>query len=214
MTGIARPYLWVFGRPFVKLFAVCYRFVICLSVCPVYPILSVCDVGVLWPNAWMDHGETWHEGRPWPRPHCVRCWPSSVPPILPPQKKRKGTQPPIFGPCLLWPNGWIDQDATWYESRRRLLCVRWGPSSPLKGAQPPIFRPMSIVVKRSCISAIAEHLSTESTSIHSYWLCSGVFVQLHELLAERVCALECGPDKPCYVDTCCGLRKDIAKIEP
>jgi len=25
----------------------------------------------------------------------------------------KGAQPPIFGPCLLWPNGWIDQDATW-----------------------------------------------------------------------------------------------------
>jgi len=24
----------------------------------------------------------------------------------------KGTQPPIFGPCLLWPNGWMDQDAT------------------------------------------------------------------------------------------------------
>ena len=22
----------------------------------------------------------------------------------------KGTQPPIFGPYLLWPNGWIDQD--------------------------------------------------------------------------------------------------------
>jgi len=20
----------------------------------------------------------------------------------------KGVQPPIFGPCLLWPNGWID----------------------------------------------------------------------------------------------------------
>jgi len=20
----------------------------------------------------------------------------------------KGTQPPIFGPCLLWPNGWTD----------------------------------------------------------------------------------------------------------
>jgi len=26
----------------------------------------------------------------------------------------KGAQPPIFGPCLLWPNGWMDQDATWY----------------------------------------------------------------------------------------------------
>jgi len=24
-----------------------------------------------------------------------------------------GTAPPLFGPCLLWPNGWMDQDATW-----------------------------------------------------------------------------------------------------
>ena len=21
----------------------------------------------------------------------------------------EGAQPPIFGPCLLWPNGWMDQ---------------------------------------------------------------------------------------------------------
>ena len=21
--------------------------------------------------------------------------------------------PPTFGPCLLWPNGWMDEDATW-----------------------------------------------------------------------------------------------------
>jgi len=26
---------------------------------------------------------------------------------------------PIFGPCLLWPNGWMDEDATWYGSRPR-----------------------------------------------------------------------------------------------
>ena len=28
----------------------------------------------------------------------------------------KSAQPPqpIFGPCLLWPNGWIDEDAAWY----------------------------------------------------------------------------------------------------
>ena len=40
--------------------------------------------------------------------------------------------PANFGPCLLWPNGWIDQDATWYESRPRprLHCVTWGPISP------------------------------------------------------------------------------------
>jgi len=23
------------------------------------------------------------------------------------------------GPCLLWPNGWVDQDATWYGGRPR-----------------------------------------------------------------------------------------------
>jgi len=26
---------------------------------------------------------------------------------------QKGIDPTIFGPCLLWPNGWMDQDATW-----------------------------------------------------------------------------------------------------
>ena len=37
-------------------------------------------------------------------------------------------------------------------------CVRWGPSSPKKEAQHPTFRPMSIVAKRSLISATAELL--------------------------------------------------------
>jgi len=34
--------------------------------------------------------------------------------------------------CLLWPNGWMYQDATWYEGRPRPRphCVTWGPSSP------------------------------------------------------------------------------------
>jgi len=41
--------------------------------CPVLGLLScpVCD-GVLWPNGWMDQDETWHRGRPQPKPHCVR----------------------------------------------------------------------------------------------------------------------------------------------
>jgi len=26
---------------------------------------------------------------------------------------------PIFGPYLLWPNGWMNQDATWYGDRHR-----------------------------------------------------------------------------------------------
>jgi len=32
----------------------------------------------------------------------------------PAQPRKKGTAPPIFGQCLLWPNGWMDEDATWY----------------------------------------------------------------------------------------------------
>ena len=48
----------------------------------------------------------------------------------PPSKK--WAQPPIFGPCLLWPNGRMDQDTKWYEGRPRPgpHCVRWRPSSP------------------------------------------------------------------------------------
>ena len=41
----------VFGRPFVKRFALCCRTVVS-PVCPIS--LSVCDVVVLWPNGWMD----------------------------------------------------------------------------------------------------------------------------------------------------------------
>jgi len=66
-------------------------------------------------------------------------------PARPPQK---GHNPPIFGPCLLCSNGWMDEDATWYRGRPRPKrhCVRWGPSS--QGQSPPIFGPMSIVAKR------------------------------------------------------------------
>jgi len=35
-------------------------------------------------------------------------------PALPPPK---GAEPPIFGPFLFWPNGWMHQDATWYAAR-------------------------------------------------------------------------------------------------
>ena len=49
-----------------------------------------------------------------------------------PPKKGGGAPSPIFGPCLLRPNGCMDQDATWYGDRPRPIhCVRWGPSSAL-----------------------------------------------------------------------------------
>ena len=64
-------------------------------------------------------------------------------PALPPEK---GTAAPttLFGPCLFWPSGWMDQGATWYGGRPRFRphCVGWGLSSTPKGAQqPPIFGP-------------------------------------------------------------------------
>ena len=45
---------------------------------------------------------------------------------------QKGAEPQIFHPYLLWPNGWMDQDATWqgHRSQNKRHCVRWGPSSP------------------------------------------------------------------------------------
>jgi len=49
---------------------------------------------------------------------------------------------PIYGPCLLWPNGWMDEDAAWYESRprHRPHCTRRGPSSRERGTiAPPLF---------------------------------------------------------------------------
>jgi len=84
----------------------------------------------------------------------------------PPPKKMGHSTPTVFGPCLLWPNSWMDQDVTWYGGRRRPWphCVRWEPSSPRErgtaATAPPAFQPMSIIVakRRSPISATAELL--------------------------------------------------------
>ena len=163
-----------------KRFALCKKNVVC-RVCQY--VLSVCDVGVLWPNGWMDQDKNWRGGRPRPWSYCVRWGPSShcpqwaQPPnfrpmsVVPkrldasrchlvwyrlvpgdivleggtklPSPKRGHSSPPLFGPCLLWPNGCMDQDVTWFGGRPwpRPHCVTWGPSSPKKNAQPPIFGP-------------------------------------------------------------------------
>jgi len=87
--------------------------------------------------------------------HCVRWGLKHTQP--------QGAQPPIFGLCLLWPNGWMDQCATWYGGRPRPRphCIRWGPSSPRRTghSSPPLFG-RCLVTKRSPISATAEHLLT------------------------------------------------------
>jgi len=115
----------------------------CLSICPVCSVLSVTLVYC---------GQTVGQvkmklGTPWP--HCVTWGPSSAfakgaqPQFFGPIRSQN--PPPIFGPCLLCllcPNGWMDQDATWYGCRARSKrhCVTWGPSFPSpKGGRAPIF---------------------------------------------------------------------------
>jgi len=83
---------------------------------------------------------------------------------------KRGTAAPLFGPCLLWPNGWMDQGTTWYggrpQSRRR--CVRLWPSSPRKGSQqpPPTFRPTLLWHGRPHLNTAAKHLFFKT---HTKW---------------------------------------------
>jgi len=61
-------------------------------------------------------------------------------PALPLQKGHRS--PSIFHPRLLWPNGWMDQDETWYEVRPKPWpSVRRGSSPLAKGHSPAIFGP-------------------------------------------------------------------------
>jgi len=127
-----------------KRFALCYRTVV-LSAC-----LSGYDVGVLWPNGWMDQDETWHGGRSRSRPHCIRREPSSL---------IRGTAPKFSAHVFCVANGWMDQDTIWFEGRPspRPHCVRWGPPSPTESGTAAITCwSMSVSAKRSHVSATAE----------------------------------------------------------
>jgi len=55
-----------------------------------------------------------------------------------PPLPKKWAEPLIFGPCLLRPNGCMDQDATWYGGRPGDFLLDGDPASlPKKGAYPP-----------------------------------------------------------------------------
>ena len=122
--------------PLATPLALCYRTVVC-------PVLCVCELGVLWPNSWMDQDETWHADRPpLPWPQCVRWGPTSPP--------QRGTALPQFSAhiCCGKMAGWIKVPLGMEVGFGPGDCVRWGPSSPKKGHSHPHFRPMSIVAKR------------------------------------------------------------------
>jgi len=58
---------------------------------------------VCWPNSGMDQFQLVRMYRPRSRLQFVLD--GDIAPL------KRGTAPQLFGPCLLWPNGWMDHDA-------------------------------------------------------------------------------------------------------
>ena len=75
-----------------------------------------------------------------------------------PQNKGHTHHHLVFGPCLLWPNGWMDEDATWCGSRYRPRphCVRRALALRETGTAPPHLFGPCLLWPRSPISATAE----------------------------------------------------------
>jgi len=159
--------LTVFGRPFVKRFALCYRSVVSvLSVTLVYCGQTVGRIKTkLGTQVGLGHGHTALDRDP-PTPPLkghnpqfsahicygqMASWikmplgPGDfVLDVDPAPPSQKGDDPQIFGPCLLCQNGLTDQDDTWRggRPRPRRLCVRWDPAPSSKrglGGAPPQF---------------------------------------------------------------------------
>jgi len=61
---------------------------------------------------------------------------------------------------VLWPNGRMDQDETWYGGRPRPWphCVRWGPRSPPETGTAPIFGPCLFRFRFRFIRIVARRL--------------------------------------------------------
>jgi len=107
-------------------------------------VLYVCNIGVSWPNGWMDHGKTWHTGRPRPWPHCVRWGCSS------PSPKGHSTKFSVHI-CCGQMAGWIKMPLGRKVALDPSDIVLDGDPAPLPkngGRAPPNFWPMSIVTKQ------------------------------------------------------------------
>ena len=120
----------VFGRPFVKRFALCYQAIVCpvcpgcLSVTLVYCCQTVGRIK-------MKLGTEVGLGPD----HIVLDGDAAA-------SKKWGTAPPILS-RILWPNGCMDQDATWYGSKPRpspgYIMLYMDPAPPKKGHSTPHF---------------------------------------------------------------------------
>ena len=75
---------------------------------------------------------------------------------------KRGRSPSVFGQCLLWPNGWMDYDATCYggRSRPRRLCSM-GTQLPQKKGTPTPTEFLAHVYCRQMAGWIKMPLDTE-----------------------------------------------------
>jgi len=93
----------------------------------------------------------------------------------------------VFGPCLLWPNGWMDEDATWYVSRNRPRrhCIRWGPSSARNGHSSPLSsRTVSIVATVAPLSSDADIIFLPCDLLISIYLSFFFFPRLISTIGD------------------------------
>jgi len=124
----------------------------CLSVCQCV-CLSVCDVGVLWPNGWMDQDETWQAGRP--RPWHIVLDGDPAPPL-----KKGGRAFPQFSThvCCGQTAGWIKMSlGTEVDLSTGHIVLDGDLALPAVAQQTPSFGPC-LLRPRSPISATAELL--------------------------------------------------------
>ena len=78
-----------------------------------------------------------------------------------PPSEKGAQQFPLFGRCLLLPNGYMDQDATWYRGRPwpRPHSVRWGCSSPQKVYSPHFLALVYCSQMAGCMDVSICHLA-------------------------------------------------------
>ena len=119
----------------------------------------------------MHQDANWYGGRPWP---LCSMWTQLRP------EKMAHSPHPIFGPCLLWPNGWMDENADWYESRPRPRphCTRRGPSSREMGTAVPLFsahvycghgRPSQLLLSSCCRAYDRDRQIDRQTTLLNNW---------------------------------------------
>jgi len=99
-------------------------------------VLSVCNIGVLWPNGWMDQDTTRYLARPRPGRHCVRWGPSS------PMERGTAAPPAHFSPHVILAHVYCGHTIARCSNCRAPFTLRLGSKSVIEPSRkiPPHFK--------------------------------------------------------------------------